>query len=243
MIHELKGQIVDACRILAGTASVHEMVCAVSVRLPGTNEMLVRCRRSDDPGIAFTTIDDVKRVDFDGNGAELTGGYHLPEEFWIHGELYRQRPDAGAIVHDHPRASVLCGILGLPFRPVVGAYDTWALEVTLAPIPVFPRAIPIDSPELGREVAATMGDANVCLLQGHGIVAVGGDVPVATVRAIKLESMAELIVEAYSTGREPKVLSDEDIAEKMDAWRPRSATYARWIWDFYVRKLGPASTR
>jgi ribulose-5-phosphate 4-epimerase/fuculose-1-phosphate aldolase len=238
MIDELKQQIVEACHILAATECVREIVGHVSVRLPGTDEMLVRCRRPDDPGVEFTELVDIKRVAFDGTSSELTGGYMLQGEFSIHSEIYRKRPDVNAIVHGHPRASLLCGILDLPFDPIVGAYDTWALEVTLKGVSVFPRGILISTPELGQELADLMGDADVVLLQGHGVVTVGPDVPVAVVRAIKLETMAEILMQAYTAGGPPKVLSNEDVVEKMDHWRPNAPTYARWIWDFYRRKLG-----
>lgn len=238
MIDALRQQIVDACHILAGTNCVREIVGHVSVRLPGTNEMLVRCRRPDDPGVEFTTIDDIKRVDFDGKSTELTGGYQLQGEFSIHSEIYKQRPDVGAVVHGHPRSSLLCGMLDLPFRPIVGAYDPGMLEIAVTPVPVFPRGILISTPELGQDMLETMGSANVCLLQGHGVVAVGVDVPDATIRAIKLETMAEVTVQAYSTGREPKTLTDEDVRISMAAWKPHAHIYTKWTWEFYRRKLG-----
>ena len=237
-IADLRQQVVDACRILAGTGCAREITGHVSVRLPGTNEMLVRCRPPDDPGVEYTTIADIKRVDFDGNSNELTGGYILQGEFSIHSEIYRARPDAGAVVHGHPRASLLCGMLDLPFRNIVGAYDPGMLEIAVEPVPLFERSVLISTPELGRQMVAKMGDSLVCLLQGHGVVTVGVDVPDATVRAIKLETLAEITVQAHGTGRVPKTLTDEDVRISMAAWKPHSHVYTKWVWEFYRRKLG-----
>jgi ribulose-5-phosphate 4-epimerase/fuculose-1-phosphate aldolase len=237
-IADLRRQLVDSCHILAGTGNVREIVGHVSVRLPGTNEMLVRCRRPDDPGVEYTTVADIKRVDFDGNSSELTGGYILQGEFPIHSEIYRARPDVGAVVHGHPRASLLCGMLDLPFRNIVGAYDPGMLEIAVEPVPVFPRSVLINTPELGRQVVETMGSSLVCLLRGHGVITVGVDVPDATIRAIKLETIAEVTVQAHGTGRVPKTLSDEDVRISMAAWKPHSHVYTKWTWNFYRRKLG-----
>jgi ribulose-5-phosphate 4-epimerase/fuculose-1-phosphate aldolase len=233
----LRQQLVDACHILAGTECVREIVGHVSVRLPGTNEMLVRCRRADDPGVEFTTLEDIKRVDFDGRSTEMDG-YALQGEFPIHSEIYRARPNVGAVVHAHPRSSLLCSMLDLPLRPLVGAYDPGMLELVETPIRIFPRGVLISTRELANEMIATMGDADVCLLQGHGSVAVGTDVPDATITAIKLEALAEVTVQAYSTGHVPKQLSDEDIGISMAAWKPHSHLYTRWTWEFYRRKFG-----
>jgi ribulose-5-phosphate 4-epimerase/fuculose-1-phosphate aldolase len=235
----LRQQLVDACHILAGTECVREIVGHVSVRLPGTNEMLVRCRREDDPGVEFTTIDDIKRVDFDGNSSEMDG-YQLQGEFPIHSEMCRARPAVGAVVHGHPRSSLLCSMLDLPLRPLVGAYDPGMLELVEHPIRIFPRGILISTRDLANEMIACMGDADVCLLQGHGSVAVGVDVPDATIKAIKLEALAEVTVQAYSTGQVPKQITDEDIRVSMAAWKPHSHIYTKWTWGFYRRKFGLA---
>ena len=69
-------------------------------------------------------------------------------------------------------------------------------------------------------------------------VAVGADVPDATIKAIKLEALAEVTVQAYSTGQTPKQLTDEDIRVSMAAWKPQSHIYTKWTWGFYRKKFG-----
>ena len=236
----LRQQVLDACLILAATGCVRELTGHVSARIPGTNEMLLRCRRPNDPGVEFTILDDIRRLSVEGRGFEVIDGYELPGEFAIHSELYRARPDVGAVVHGHPQASLTCGIVNLPLLPVVGAYDPGMLEIALGPVPVFPRAVLIRTPELGRALAETMGAAEVCLLQGHGVVTTGVDVPYATMRAIRLEALAQLTLQIHRTGLEPKQLTREDIDELMPPWLARSQTYTGWAWEFYRRKVGLA---
>ena len=237
-ILELRRQLVDCCRILAATGCVREITGNVSARLPGTNEMLLRCRRPNDPGVEFTILDDIRRLNIEGRGWEIVDGYELPGEFAIHSEIYRARPEVNAVVHGHPRASLLCGIVGLPFQPVVGAYDPGMLDLALNPVPVFPRAVLIRTPELGRQLVEAMGTAKVCLLRGHGVVTVGASVPEATMRAVKLEAMSELTLQIHGTGIEPALLTELDVAETMPSWTPREETFLAWTWEFYRRKLG-----
>ncbi|MFF4837005.1 class II aldolase/adducin family protein [Streptomyces sp. NPDC001315] len=243
-LDDLRALVALSCRILAATGCVREITGHVSARVPGTDRFLVRCRPPQDPGVEFTVVDDIKLVGLDSTNADLDGGYALPGEWPIHTELYRARPDVGCVVHGHPRASLLCGVLGLPMQPVIGAYDPGAMELAVRGVPVYPRAVLISDRELGGAVAATMGDVDACLLRGHGIVAVGEDVQQATVRAIKLETLADLTLGLHSVGdATPVLLSDEDAAEVADFVDSRKAaqTYAHWTWDFYRHSLGAAA--
>jgi ribulose-5-phosphate 4-epimerase/fuculose-1-phosphate aldolase len=236
-IGELRQQLVDCCRILASTGCVREITGNVSARIPETDEMLLRCRRPNDPGVEFTILEDIRRLHLEGRGWAVIDGYELPGEFAIHSEIYKAHPDVMAVVHGHPRASLLCGIVGLPFQPVIGAYDPGMLDLALNPVPVFPRAVLIRTPELGQELVAAMGSSKACLLRGHGVVTVGASVPEATMRAVKLEAMSELSLQIHETGLKPTLLTDQDIAETMPSWTPREETFLNWTWEFYRRKL------
>lgn len=238
-IEELRQQLVDCCHILAATGCVREITGNVSARIPGTNEMLLRCRRRPyDPGVEFTILDDIRRLNLEGSGWDIVDNYELPGEFAIHSEIYKARPEVQAIVHGHPRASLLCGIIGFEFQPVVGAYDPAMLDLALHPVPVFPRAVLVRTPELGQQLVAAMGEAKVCLLRGHGVVTVGASVPEATMRAVKLEAMSELTLQIHQTGLAPQLLTEQDVAETMPSWTPREATFLAWTWEFYRKKLG-----
>lgn len=239
-IDALRRDLANSCRILAARGCVPEITGHVSARLPGTDEILIRCRRPDDPGVEHTSADDIRRVDLNGKGADLLGIYKVPGEFAMHSELYRKRPDVGAIVHAHPRSCLICSIADIPLRPILGGYDPGALEISLQPVPVLASAVLISTPELGREMAEVMGESNVILLQGHGVVVAGTSIADATVRTVKLETMAEVTLQVCATGREPKLLTQKDIDGSMAIWRTRPATFVQWTWDFYLRSLGAA---
>ena len=64
-LDELRWKVATACRILGMQGLVRESTGHVSARIPGTDEMFVRCRGGDERGLLFTDVDNVRRVDFD----------------------------------------------------------------------------------------------------------------------------------------------------------------------------------
>jgi ribulose-5-phosphate 4-epimerase/fuculose-1-phosphate aldolase len=230
--------VFEACHILAANNCVREITGHVSARIPGTDEILLRCRRPNDPGVEFTILEDIRRLKLDAAGWQVIDGYELPGEFSIHSEIYKARPEVLAVVHGHPLSSLKCGIIKLPLEPVVGAYDPGMLDLALKNVPIFPRAVLIRTPELGKQMVAAMGTSKAVLLQGHGVVTVGANVPEAVVQAIKLEALADLMLDLHNTGLPRTQLSAQDIEETMPSWTPREQTFFEWTWEFHRLKLG-----
>jgi len=83
------------------------------------DRILLRCRGPEDRGLLFTVSDDIHVVDLDGRG-DLDGGYTIPNEFHIHTELFRARPDVQAVVHAHPRDVMIADLAGVALRQVFG---------------------------------------------------------------------------------------------------------------------------
>ena len=234
---ELAETVALACRILARAGLVREIIGHVSARLPGTDEMLIRCRGEDEYGLVYTSASQVRRLDFGGGGGGLGTDHTAPLELPIHGEIYRARPDVGAVVHAHPPMALLCGLAGLELRPIFGAYDPDALELAAAGIPVFPRSILIDTAALGAELAESLGDGNACLMRGHGITTVGRSVEQATLRAIKLEALATVTWQLHAAGTAVAVLPEEEIASftKRSQGAGVIPGGGRWLWRHYAR--------
>ena len=99
-------------RVLALQGCVTDILGHVSARIPGTNDMFIRCRGENERGLLSTDTEQIRRLDFNGNGGGL-GNYGAPIELPIHGEMYKARPGVEAVVHAHPYACVMCSILGL----------------------------------------------------------------------------------------------------------------------------------
>jgi ribulose-5-phosphate 4-epimerase/fuculose-1-phosphate aldolase len=203
--------------VLADAGLADDILGHVSLRL-GPDRMLIRCRGPEDEGLLFTLDRDVHPADLDGRG-DLPSGWTVPNELPIHGELLRARPEVDAVVHCHPPAVLVAGVEEIPLRPVFGAYHIPAARLALDGVPVYPRAVLVRRPELGRELVEAMGSSTVCLMKGHGIVTVGSGphaVEQAVARALTLDVLARVSVERARLGDRARDLTPEDIAELPD---------------------------
>ncbi|MGI8926867.1 MAG: class II aldolase/adducin family protein [Tepidiformaceae bacterium] len=237
VLAELRAKVALACRILAQQGLVRDIIGHVSARVPGTGEMLIRCRGEDEYGLRFTTTGQVRRLDFDGHGDGLGAAHVAPIELPIHGEIYKARPDAGAVVHAHPRAALFCGLAGIELRPLFGAYDPYALELAAAGVPVFPRSVLIDSAAVAGDLIRVMGAHSVCLMRGHGIAVIGDTVEQAAVRALKLEALAEVAWQLAAAGRDVDAIPPEELASFTARSEGKGVIPGgeRWLWRHYAR--------
>src|SRR5690606_40377039 len=86
----------------------------VSIRHPGNPERYLMARQL---APELVTAEDILEYDLDSN--VVGGGDHLLFlERFIHGELYRARPDVHAVVHSHSPSVIPFGIATVPLRPV-----------------------------------------------------------------------------------------------------------------------------
>ena len=174
---------------------------------------------------ASASAADIVAIDF--NGGLVEGKERPPLEYPLHAEVYRARSDVHAVVHTHPRWSTLFTMVGLPVLPVCPQ------GALLGELPVLDSPLSIDTAEMGRRVAATLGRAPAMLLKSHGAVIVGSDIVEAFARAIYLEENASRQYHALQIGT-PYVLSDAERA----ACRARLASPAlyRKVWQQHARR-------
>lgn len=248
-VESVEETIATACRILGFMGLVRETTGHVSARLDDWR-MLIRCRGKDEAGVIFTNAEAVRSVDFDGNNLDHVGQYETPTELPIHGEIYRARPDVKAVVHAHPRASLICTLMGLELKPIFGAFDPNAMSLAVAGIPIFPRSILIRERALGEQLAGVLGYKPVCILRGHGTVTTGASVQEATIRAIQLETLASMTLEIAKAGGTPDVISPEDqeyfrkLRETQDAKaKSHGADVFQWTWRHYINLMQAGEKR
>ena len=209
-----KDLIAIACRVLAHQGLAEDVLGHVSLRT-GDGGLYVRCRGPQERGLLFTDPSDVHRVGLDDD-EQPPGSYRVPNELPIHREVLRARPDVQAVVHVHPPAVIAADLAGLSLRPIVGAYNIPAMRLAHEGIPVYPRGVLINRPELGKDVAAALADKPVCVLRAHGIVATGDSVEQAVVRALNVEALARMTLQASRDGATPAELPPDDIDELPD---------------------------
>lgn len=181
-------------------------------------------------GLGEVTGERVHLVGWDG--AVLAGRGARHSEYSIHTEIMAARPDVNAVVHTHPAHAVALAASGQPLLPVSHAANM------LVP-PAIPRftltADLILTPELGKHVAADLGEANALFLVNHGIVVVGPDLPTATVRAVILERACQQQLLTSGFGGWPSWSQPaESIAKRENIYSPRAVQAA---WDYLVRQI------
>lgn len=162
---------------------------------------------------ALVTAKDIVAYDLASESVAGNGPPGVLERF-IHGEIYRSRPDVGAIVHSHSPAVIPFGVTKVPLRPVfhMAAFlyvgiPVWdarsSSDAAAAGMLVRNRA-------LGVSLATSLGEKPAVLLRGHGAVIVAQDVRTAVRNAIYLEVNARLQAEAIHLGGPITYISPEE---------------------------------
>jgi len=172
----------------------------VSARHP-TNDDRFLLARSIAP--ALVKAADILEFDLEGNPLDA-GGRAVYHERFIHSEIYRARPDAGAVVHSHSPAVVPFSVArDVPLRAV------WHLGGILGEgCPVFEireaagpgTDLLIRNRDLGAALAKSLGPGPVVLMRGHGCTVVGSTVRHAVFNAVYTEISAALQSEAMRLG-------------------------------------------
>jgi ribulose-5-phosphate 4-epimerase/fuculose-1-phosphate aldolase len=200
--------LVAANRILADQGVV-DGYGHVSVRHPADPQRYLMSR-SIAPELV--TAADVMEYDLDSTAVDPRGRTSYLERF-IHGEIYRARPDVKAVVHNHSPSVIPFGVSTVPLRPL---YHMSAFLVGGVPVFDIKRAageatdMLVRTPALGRALAQTLGDRPVALMRGHGAVVVGDSLPRAVFRSVYTEMNARLQAQAMALGGPVTYLDDEE---------------------------------
>jgi HCOMODA/2-hydroxy-3-carboxy-muconic semialdehyde decarboxylase len=202
--------LVAASRILADQG-VLDAFGHVSVRHPNDPTRFLMSR-SVAP--ALVTAADIVEHDLDGNGIDAKGRGLFRERF-IHAEIYRTRADVSAVVHSHSPSVIPFGVVRTPMQAM---YHNAAFLAQ--GVPVFDirkhfgaTSMRVDTPAIGKALAADLGDKPVVLMRGHGSVAVGPTLPAAVFRAVYTEVNAKLQIAAASIGGPIQFLDPEEGAK------------------------------
>ena len=143
-------------------------------------------------------------------------------ERFIHGEVYRTRPDVMAIVHSHSDSVIPFGISRTRLRPV---YHMASFLWSGAPVFDIRRVredndLLIRDRPLGKALAGTLGKCSCVLMRGHGMTVVGEDIPEVVFHAVFTEMNARLQMNAERLEGPLEFLSDEEGRRATESNRP-----------------------
>jgi len=206
---ELAETVAQACRVLGAYDMTHGALGHVSYRLDGTDTMLIKGKGPNEVGLRYTQPRDIIRVDFDANTVDGPGDLQPPSETFLHIWLYKTRPEVRSVLHVHAEYSVLLSITG---KEIVHSYGAFRPGSNFARdgVPIYPSSVLIQTDALGKAVAETMGNKDVCILRGHGIATAGPSIEQCTMNALHLEKLAEMTYKQYLIGT-PQPLPESDL--------------------------------
>ncbi len=218
----MRTQVAACTRLLNMEGQLHYSG-HVSMRVPGTETLYIQPRtesRSD------VTPDSMLLVDFDGNVIE--GEDKPPSELVIHTEVYRARPDVGAVIHNHMElATAFTMVKGVTLQVMDFHASRWA-----SGIPVMRDVGHIKTTEDGVKLAQALGDANALLLRAHGLVLTSENAAAILVDTLHFLDNAKAQKEALSLGRDIEPLTAADL-ERVSQFEDREHHVAK-MWNYFA---------
>ena len=202
--------LIGACRDLQRLGLTHGTSGNVSVRRDATSFFV------SPTGLPYESLEpqDIPLLTLDG----LWYGRRRPSSEWrFHRDILAARPEAGAIVHAHPRhaTALACTGRGIPaFHYMVAVAG--GVDIRCAPYHTF------GSQALSDAALAALTDRRACLLAHHGIIALGADLQGALNLAAEVENLAAQYATALAIGG-VEVLGEAEMRRVVEKFR----TYGR----------------
>jgi HCOMODA/2-hydroxy-3-carboxy-muconic semialdehyde decarboxylase len=235
---ELIADLAAAARILAAQGVV-DGFGHVSMRHPDVPERYFMAR-SIAP--ALVTPDDILEYDLDSDPCDPQGRGSFLERF-IHGEIYKARPDITAVVHSHSPSVIPFGLVSARMQAMFHNAAFLA-----AGVPVFDISKQFGATDMlvgdsakGIALADALGGKHVALMRAHGSVAFGPTLQTAVFRAVYTEvsariqhwTMALAGNEPIAALSEAEGLLADEINQKAgmrawDLWRAQIRAQVKW---------------
>lgn len=185
---------------------------------------------------ALVTREDI--LTFDLNGAALdAGNRRVYLERFIHGEIYRARPDVEAVVHSHSPSVIPFGATRQPLRPIFHMCGFLGEGTSLFEIRdvAGDTDMLVSNNPLGVALAAALGSRSAVLMRGHGSTVVGASLEQAVYRAVYTEINAKLQMQAMTLG-EVIYLNAAEAAKAAAT----NETQVLRAWELWQREVGSA---
>ncbi|HUI15310.1 MAG TPA: class II aldolase/adducin family protein [Xanthobacteraceae bacterium] len=180
------------------------------------------------------TAADILVLDLDSQTVDAKDdGVLLYRERFIHGEIYKARPDVNAVVHSHSPTVVPFTVTRARLKPLLHNAGFLGLGTPLFEIRNSVgdgTDLMILTPDLGKDLAQKLGkDAAVVLMRGHGDSVVGPSLPNAVFRAYYTEINARQQLAAITIGGPINFMTRAEALTANDAMLRASARpWALW---------------
>lgn len=205
-------EIIDAGNQMVSSALVIGTWGNISVRIAG--EDLIAITPS---GVDYDKLisENIPIIDFEGN---LIDGNMKPSiELPMHLEIYKNRPDIGAIVHTH---STYCTAMAIARKPIPASCED-LIQIVGGNVRVSEYRLP-GTDDLGKVAVDALDGRNAVLLANHGLLAAGKNLKETIKIAFICEKSAHATLLAANIGGAIELSKEE-----CDIMR-----------DFYLNKYG-----
>ena len=189
----------------------------------------ISVRSAKDPNIflmpramppALVSLDDLLELWVSDSQPVDAKGRRVNGERYIHGEIYKARPDVMAVIHSHSQAVIPLSLTAIRMRPVVAQAGFLPPET-----PNFEirdarnegdRGMQVTNSARGAALARTLSSYPVALMRGHGNVVVGSSVKQAVVYAAyvdinaRMQTQALLLSHDIVTMNQPELFTPEE---------------------------------
>lgn len=175
-------------------------------------------------GIRYDALTPTQIVEMDLEG-EAEGRMRPSSEWRFHRDIYKERPEVGAVVHTHPPFGTAVAALrrDLPaFHYMVAIAG--GTTIRCAPYATFGTQL------LSNYVMRALEDRTACLLANHGMVAVGDTLEQAAQLAVEVEVLCQMYLAALQA-EEPYILTDEEMQEVLDKFEDYRNPPERRPWE------------
>jgi ribulose-5-phosphate 4-epimerase/fuculose-1-phosphate aldolase len=195
----------------------------------------VSARSSKDPNIFFmpramppalVSLDDLLELRVSDSQPVDPKGRRVNGERYIHGEIYKARPDVMSVIHSHSQAVIPLSLTAIKMKPVVAQAgflppETPNFEIRDARSEG-ERGMQVTNSARGAALARTLSSYPAALMRGHGNVVVGSSVKQAVVYAAYIDINARMQTQALLLSRDIVTMNQPELftPEEFDINRP-----------------------
>lgn len=187
--------------------------------------------------VAPELVTEADLMEFDMNSEPVDArGRSAVNERFIHGEVYKVRPEVMAVVHNHSPSVIPFCCTNTPLRPIfhMSAFiglgvPNWEIREAKEGSDMLVR-----DTYLGASLARKLGRHPAALMRGHGAVVVGESLAIAVGRSVYLEQNARMQFQAEmlaGAGGEVTFMDDKEVAANV-VWQE----YGRF-WNLVRNKM------
>jgi len=182
--------------------------------------------------------EDLMAYDLDSRPLDAGGRESVRERF-IHGEIYKARPEVMAVVHNHSPSVIPFSVTGVPMRAIfhMAAFVGEGLPNFEIRDVQKGTDLLVKTPALGAALARIVAKKPAALMRGHGAVVVGETLARAVGRSVYLEMSARMQMQALLLAQGGRVtyLDEAEVAASVPVqeynrawpmWRDRALAQA-----------------